>query len=232
MPGNDKKEKVDRHTRSVQVWDVPTRIFHWALVLLVITSFTTAALGGNAMRYHVWSGEAILVLLLFRLAWGLVGSRTARFAEFVRGPAAAWRYARSQMGPAPQHYLGHNPLGGWSIVAMLLALMLQAVTGLFANDEIATQGPLYPWVSDATSGLLTGLHLFNQGVIIALVGLHLLAVIFYLLVKGDNLITPMITGRKPWEDAMGPVPQTETPPVWVALLAAILSATAVCLLVR
>lgn len=231
MTGNDNKEKVDRHTRSVQVWDLPTRIFHWALVLLVMTSFTTAALGGNAMHYHVWSGEAVLVLLLFRLAWGLVGGRTARFAEFVRGPAAAWRYARGLMGPAPEHYLGHNPLGGWSIVAMLLALLLQVVTGLFANDEIATQGPLYPWVSDATSGWLTSLHLVNKGVIIALVSLHLLAVLFYLLAKRENLITPMITGRKPWKDDIGTAPRTETPPVWVAFLAAVLSVTAVYLLV-
>ncbi|MFZ1984019.1 MAG: cytochrome b/b6 domain-containing protein [Desulfatitalea sp.] len=232
MPGNDQEEKVDRRTRSIQAWDLPTRIFHWALVLLVITSFVTAEMGGNAMRYHVWSGTAILALLLFRLAWGLVGSRTARFSEFVRGPSAAWRYARGLMGSTPEHYLGHNPLGGWSIVAMLLALMLQVVTGLFANDEIATQGPLYPWVSDATSGWLTGIHLINKGVIIALVSLHLLAVLFYLLVKGDNLITPMISGRKPWQDPSAPMPKIETPPAWVALLAAALSAMAAYLLVR
>jgi cytochrome b len=231
MTGIDKKETVHRHSRSVQVWDLPTRIFHWALVLLVITSFTTAKLGGNAMRYHVWSGEAILVLLLFRLAWGLVGSRTARFTEFVRGPAAAWRYARGLTGSTPEHYLGHNPLGGWSIVAMLLALLLQVVTGLFANDEIATQGPLYPWVSDATSGWLTGIHLFNKGVIIALVSLHLLAVLFYLLIKGDNLITPMITGRKLWHNPLDP-PSNSMGPAWVALIVATICAAGVYYLVR
>jgi len=216
--------------KTVQVWDLPIRMFHWVLVLLVTISFITAKIGGNAMQYHVWSGETILALLLFRLIWGFIGSPSARFAHFVRGPGAAWHYARRLIGPNPERHLGHNPLGGWSIVAMLLALALQAITGLFATDDIATQGPLYRLVSDATAGQLTAIHLFNIDVILALVALHILAVLFYLLVKKDNLVTPMITGRKPWQDPIAP--QTQTPPIWVALSIAALSAAAVYLLVR
>jgi cytochrome b len=212
------------------VWDLPTRLFHWTLVVLICTAFISVKIGGNAMQYHVWSGAAILALLLFRLIWGFVGSRTARFVHFVRGPAAAWRYARSLLGPEPEHHLGHNPLGGWSIVAMLLALALQAITGLFATDDIATQGPLYSWVSEATASRLTAIHHFNENVIIALVALHILAVLFYLLVKKENLVAPMITGRKPWQAPMAS--QIQTPPFWVALLIAALSAAAVYLLVR
>lgn len=215
---------------TAYVWDLPTRLFHWALVVLICTSFISVKIGGNAMQYHVWSGAAILGLLLFRLIWGFIGSRTARFVHFVRGPAAAWRYARRLLGPEPERHLGHNPLGGWSIVAMLLALALQATTGLFATDDIATQGPLYSRVSEETASRLTAIHHFNEMVIIALVALHILAVLFYLLVKKENLVAPMITGRKPWQDPIES--QIQTPPVWVAFSITVLSAAAVYLLVR
>jgi cytochrome b len=228
MPDRPPAQGVPKKT--VQVWDLPTRLFHWTLVVLVTTSFITVNIGGNAMQYHVWSGETILTLLLFRLIWGFIGSPTARFIHFVRGPGAAWRYARRLLGSDPERHLGHNPLGGWSIVGMLLALVLQALTGLFATDDIATQGPLYHRVSEAAASRLTAIHHFNASVIIALVALHILAVLFYLLVKKDNLVTPMITGRRPWEDPLAS--QMKAPPFWVALLIAALSAAAVYLLVR
>jgi cytochrome b len=201
------------------VWDLPIRLFHWALVVLVVVSFTTAKIGGNAMQYHVWSGAAILGLLLFRLIWGFIGGPTARFRHFVRGPSAAWRYARSLLRPSPERHLGHNPLGGWSIMAMLLALLLQAATGLFATDDIATQGPLYHLVNDGIAGRLTRIHLFNETILIALVALHILAVLFYLLVKKENLVTPMITGRKPWPEPIDPI-MNSVPSMGRALLAA------------
>ncbi|BBO84040.1 cytochrome b/b6 domain-containing protein [Desulfosarcina ovata] len=218
-------QKTDREAGQVQIWDLPTRIFHWALVAFVGGCFVTAKLGGNLMVYHIYSGLMVLGLLLFRMVWGVVGSRTARFSHFVRGPRAAWQYARSLTGSHPQHVLGHNPLGGWSIVAMLLALVIQATTGLFANDEIFTYGPLYSMVSEATSIRLTEIHRLNQGVIAGLVGLHLLAVLFYLGVKRENLIMPMINGRKPGS----PSPKTElkTPPLWVALLVLAFAAASV-----
>jgi cytochrome b len=216
---------------TAYVWDLPTRLFHWALVLLVVLSFVTAKIGGNAMQYHVWSGAAILTLLLFRLIWGFIGSRTARFTQFVRAPSAAWRYAKRLLGTAPEHHLGHNPLGGWSIVSMLLALLLQAVTGLFATDDIATQGPLYNWVSDAAASRLTSIHLFNQAAILALVALHLLAVLFYFLVKKENLVTPMITGRKPWHERLDPK-MNAAPSTWIALLVVLFCAACIYLLFR
>ncbi|GAB6904496.1 Cytochrome b561 family protein 1 [Desulfosarcina cetonica] len=218
----------DPEKNWIEVWDIPTRFFHWLLMILVTVCFVTAKLGGNAMTYHISSGLGVLGLLIFRLIWGIIGSQTARFSQFIRSPMAAWRYGRSLMKNSPHPYLGHNPLGGWSILAMLLGLLLQATTGLFANDEIFTHGPLYAWVSDATSGELTHIHLINQGIILGLVSLHVLAVVFYFGVKHENLILPMITGRKSgmhFEET-----QIKTPPMGVALLALAFSALIVYLI--
>jgi cytochrome b len=215
----------------VNIWDLPTRLFHWTLMVLILISFVSGEIGGNAMTWHAYSGYMILSLLLFRLIWGVIGSPSARFASFVRGPATAWQYVRRPMAPNQPSLLGHNPLGGWSVIAMLLALMIQAISGLFATDDIATQGPLYASVSDETSRWLTAVHLFNHGVIIALVSLHVLAIIFYLLFKRQNLILPMITGRKPWKEPLEPQAVTFKSN-WIALAVAALCAIGVYLLVR
>jgi cytochrome b len=193
-----KQQNTARFPRLVRVWDLPTRLFHWLLVIFVITSFTTGHIGGNAMQYHKWSGFTILSLILFRLIWGFVGSRESRFMTFVKGPSAVAHYAMTLPRKAATHYRGHNPLGGWSIIAMLFALLVQAATGLFANDDIATEGPLYKWVSKATSDALTRVHRLNREVIIVLVSIHVLAVFFYFFYKRENLVKPMITGMKRW----------------------------------
>ncbi|KJS28742.1 MAG: hypothetical protein VR64_23180 [Desulfatitalea sp. BRH_c12] len=216
-----------RAAYPVTLWDLPTRLFHWLLVVLIAVSYTTGKIGGSAMQYHLWSGYTIMTLLLFRLVWGFIGGHPVRFASFLRGPRTVWQYARTLLRSGYSGHLGHNPLGGWSIAAMLLTLLLQVVTGLFANDEIFTQGPLYPWVSDQTSRWLTRVHRINQQVIMYLIGLHVMAVLFYLLVKRDNLITPMITGVKPWH---APV-HIEKPRLGAAVVVAALSAAAVYLLV-
>ena len=140
---SDRSSAADERPVVIAVWDLPSRLFHGLLVILVAVSFTTGTIGGNAMQYHEWSGFAILVLLVFRITWGFVGSRTSRFSDFVKGPAAVWRYANALVRGHSECYLGHNPLGGWSVLAMLLALLVQAATGLFANDDIITAGPLY-----------------------------------------------------------------------------------------
>ena len=184
--------------RLIRVWDLPTRVFHWLLVILVLICFITGKIGGTWMSYHIWAGCAVLGLLMFRLVWGFVGGRHARFSAFVRAPGAVLRYARTLLRPEATKFLGHNPLGGWSVLAMLLALAVQAVTGLFANDDIFTEGPLYPWISKATSDWLTHIHKLNQGVVLLLVGVHVMAVLFYLIMKHENLIQPMFTGRKRW----------------------------------
>ncbi len=191
-------EKNGKTFSLLRVWDLPTRLFHWLIVFLLAVSFVTADMGGNAMTWHMRAGYAILGLLLFRIAWGIFGGETARFSSFVRGPSAVVQYARDLLKKDSASHLGHNPLGGWSIIAMMAALLVQAGTGLFASDDIFIEGPLYPWVSKATSDLLTRIHRFNPWVIVALVTIHVLAVFFYLVYKRENLIGPMITGRKRW----------------------------------
>jgi cytochrome b len=216
-------------TRRVLVWDFPTRLFHWLLVILVIISFVTGNIGGNAMQYHQWSGFTILALLLFRLVWGFVGSRESRFATFIQRPASVARYAATLLRRDSWQHLGHNPLGGWSIIAILFALLVQAATGLFANDDIVTEGPLYGWVSKATSDWLTRIHKLNKAVIIGLVCIHVLAVVFYFFYKRENLVKPMITGAKQWS---GAEPEPVIGRTWTAAIIAGLAALAVYLLVR
>jgi cytochrome b len=181
------------------------------------------------MQYHERSGFTILALLLFRLVWGFVGSRESRFITFVCGPATVFRYAVNIFRPDSRPYRGHNPLGGWSILAMLSALMIQTATGLFANDDIVTEGPLYKWVSKDTSDWLTGIHRLNQEVIIGLVAIHILAVLFYLFYKRENLLKPMISGFK---QGNAPEPQAVKGIAWKAVLAASLSALAVYFVVQ
>jgi len=188
-------------TRVVKVWDLPVRLFHWSLVLLVVVSFTTGKLGGNWLTWHFRSGYCILALVLFRIVWGLAGSETARFSNFIHGPQRVFGYARSLLrGDTPFH-AGHNPMGGLMIVLMLALLLLQASTGLFVDDEIATRGPLADKVSDTLVSLFTRIHRININVIVACVVLHVSAALFYLLVKKDNLIRPMVTGTKAVPDA-------------------------------
>jgi cytochrome b len=213
------KEDGSIYPNLIRVWDLPTRLFHWLIVIFVFISFTTGMIDGNWMSYHLKSGYIILTLLVFRLIWGVWGGRYSRFVSFVRGPIAVVRYAKALIRNDSHKFLGHNPMGGWSVIAMLAALFVQAGTGLFANDDIATQGPLYGWVSKATSDWLTGIHIFNKGVILFLIVLHLSAVLFYLLIKHDNLIISMITGLRPWsEDAPSSVYK-----IWQAMLIAALS---------
>ena len=205
-PENDRPVKVS-------VWDLPTRLFHWLLVVLVAVSFTTGAIGGNAMLYHEWSGFAILILLVFRIIWGFVGSRPSRFSDFVKGPAAVWCYATALVKGGSARFLGHNPLGGWSVLALLLALVIQVATGLFANDDIITEGPLYLWVSKPVSDWLTQVHRLNRFLIVLLVVTHVSAVLFYLWGKRENLIKTMITGTKLWRGGDTSFPAA---PTWLA----------------
>jgi cytochrome b len=183
-------------TRVVKVWDLPVRLFHWLLVLLVVFSFTTGKLGGDWMEWHMRSGFCILTLVLFRIVWGLAGSQTARFSDFIHGPKRVLSYARSLLGGTVQFHAGHNPMGGLMIVLMLVLLLLQATTGLFADDDIGTRGPLADKVSGAVVSLCSTVHLININIILACVALHVCAALFYLTVKKDNLIKPMITGTK------------------------------------
>ncbi|MBI5577721.1 MAG: cytochrome b/b6 domain-containing protein [Deltaproteobacteria bacterium] len=220
---------TDPGRKKTPVWDLPTRLFHWLLVLLVAISFVTVKIGGNAMQYHERSGFTILMLLLFRLVWGVLGSQPSRFKTFLKGPATVLRYAATTLRREPECHLTHNPLGGWSVAALLTALLVQAGTGLFANDDIATEGPLYGWVSKATSDWITEVHQFNAGIIVVLIVLHVAAVLFHLIYKRDNLLVPMFTGDKPCDAADGPPGMR---PRWLAIVIAAFAAAAVYLVVR
>jgi cytochrome b len=185
---------------SMRVWDAPTRLFHWAIVLLVAVSYFSIkyASGANIERLtnlHKLSGYAMLSLLLFRVAWGFVGSETARFGQFLRSPLAGLRHLRHFARREPDDQVGHNAAGGWMVLALLAALAVQAVTGLFTFDDVP-EGPLGGRVSEATAYWLTGIHRANFNVILALIGLHVLVVAGYAVVKRHNLVWPMITGRK------------------------------------
>ena len=223
---------VEKAIERVPVWDLPTRIFHWLLVVLVGLSFATGWTGGDALQIHQWSGITILVLLLFRVAWGFIGGRHARFVAFVRGPVAVLRYARGLGQSGAARFVGHNPLGGWSVLLMLLSLFVQVGTGLFAQDEdLGFEGPLAARVSGATSRFLTHVHHVNLKVLYVLLGLHVLAILFYLVAKRENLVLPMITGAKPWQ---GDSPDTGAGggSVLLAAVVIVLAALAVLALLR
>lgn len=181
--------------RAVRVWDLPTRLFHWALVLCVLGAVLSAKIGGNAMVWHMRLGYAVLALLVFRLLWGLVGGRWSRFASFVPGPGRLLRYLSGRARPEDE--VGHNPLGAFSVLAMLAWLLLQVGSGLIADDEIAITGPLVRFVSSETSLAWTSHHKsWGQWGVYLLVGLHLAALLFYGLVKRRNLLKPMLGGDK------------------------------------
>ena len=184
--------------RPVRVWDLPTRSFHWLLAACVVASVVSARIGGNAMVWHFRLGYVVFTLLAFRVLWGLVGGRWSRFASFVYAPATTLRYLRGQSRPDEHHEVGHSPLGALSVFGLLGLLALQVATGLFADDEIASTGPLIKFVSGATSSLLTKWHKnYGQWLIITLVLLHVGAILFYLLKKQRNLVRPMLGGDKP-----------------------------------
>jgi cytochrome b len=212
----------------IAVWDAPVRFFHWSLAVLVVFSFVSGKVGGGLMAWHIRSGEAILALLVFRLAWGFVGSDTARFRQFLRGPGAAWRYARQTLQGHHRPGVGHNPLGGWMVVALLSILAVQAVSGLFVDDEISTQGPLYAKASSAWVERMGAVHGFNQYVVLGAVVLHVVAIAVYWKVLRTNLVGAMVHGRME-VDAAYPPPRIRSS--LLALLLLIGSAAAVYALV-
>lgn len=200
-----------------KVWDLPVRIFHWALVVAIIGAFVTNRLGVAYFEYHVWFGYVVIVLVSFRVVWGLVGTRHARFSNFVRGPATTLRYAIGLARGRQQNHAGHNPLGALMVLALLGALGLQAGLGLFANDEIFNVGPLYACVSKATSLQVTSLHRKLFYWILGAIGLHVVAVAAHGALKRERLVRAMITGRKPG-DTVAPGDAIRSSRTWLAVL--------------
>lgn len=186
---------------KVRVWDLPTRIFHWALVLGITGLAVSGTVGGNAMVWHFRLGHAVLALLLFRIVWGLVGGRWSRFGAFVYAPQSIIDYLKGRS--RPEHGVGHSPVGALSVFAMLGALGLQVSSGLLSDDEIAFAGPLTAYVSNATVGLATNYHAhIGKWLLLGLVVLHIAAIFFYLLRK-HNLVQAMLHGDK---ELVQPVP--------------------------
>jgi cytochrome b len=207
---------TDEKTVPLRIWDLPTRIFHWAIVLLIPCAWWTAT--HDQLERHRLIGYTLLGLIVFRLIWGFIGSGPSRFTAFVRGPAAVLRYVRGRSGPAAP---GHNPLGGWSILAMLFALGAQITLGLFAVDEDGLEsGPLSDRLDFDTSRALALIHHKLFWVIVALIALHVAAIIFYR-VRGRHLTAAMVTGRAHAD------PETEAPviaPLWRVIPAAAVAA--------
>ena len=201
----------------IRLWDLPTRIFHWSLVVAVLTAFVTGQLVGSWMGVHAKAGLTIIGLVAFRLLWGVVGSTYARFLNFIPTPAKIKAYLKGQW-----QGVGHNPLGAFSVFALLGLLAIQAGTGLFSNDEIDFSGPLSALVDSSLSNRLTGVHVWLANGLIALVFIHLAAIVFYVRFKKDNLVKPMVTG---WKDVSSGVSATQGGVI--AFIVAVLIAAAV-----
>ena len=178
----------------MRVWDGPTRLFHWAVVLLILTSYVSVKT--DYMQVHYLSGYTMLTLLLFRLVWGFAGSETSRFGKFIRSPVAGLAHLASFGKREPDREIGHNAAGGWAVLAMLLALAVQASTGLFAGDPIEGGGPFVDQIAASTQKLLDRVHKFNFNIILGLIALHILAILAYAAIKRHDLVRPMVTGKK------------------------------------
>lgn len=211
------------HEKPHVLWDLPTRCFHWLLVLAVGLAWWTAE--ESHYQWHERIGVAVLALLLFRLAWGFWGSRASRFGSFLRGPGAVLDYLRRGMREPPGTPAGHNPLGGWSVVALLLLLLLQVVSGLFNSDDILFDGPLHHLASGAWQDRFGVVHEVAFNLLLGLVALHLLAVCYHQWLRGEAVIQAMFRGRAGGREGLAP-----PVPLWRALLLLALAAGAVWLL--
>jgi len=220
-PVNTQKQAA----RPVLVWDVPTRLFHWLVVVLVAAAYATSEL--NWMGWHVRIGEMLLTLVLFRLLWGFFGSDTARFRNFMSAPAAAWQHLRHVLRREADLQVGHNSAGGWMVLLLLALLLGETLSGLYVNNDVADDGPLTQWVPASIANAITALHTILWDALLAAVALHVLAIAVYAVAKGHNLLRPMLTGRKRLPERIRAPRQAST---IRALLLLVLSATLVTLL--
>ncbi|HJU07559.1 MAG TPA: cytochrome b/b6 domain-containing protein [Rhodanobacteraceae bacterium] len=214
-------------TRTL-VWDLPTRLFHWLLAVLILLQYGTAEWHWLSMRWHVWFGYATLALILFRVIWGFAGSETSRFAGFVRGPQRVFAYARELLAGRESFNVGHNPLGGWSVLAMLFCVFVQTITGLFTSNRRHTEfGPWALHVPETWSQRLTEIHKLNQNLLLILIGLHIAVVLAYWTGKNENLIGPMLHGRKD----LAPMASLRFASAMRALIVLAIAASIVCIVV-
>lgn len=214
-----------------KVWDAPTRLVHWLFVFCV--AFSWWSVENKQMEWHVWSGLTLLGLLVFRIYWGFAGPETARFTQFVKGPGAIAGYLGKLFKPNYRAAFGHNPLGALSVVAILLALITQVTLGLFATDtDYLYAGPLNHLVDGDTADELTDLHEDFFNVLLVLIGLHIAAIVFYLVAKRTNLIGPMFTGKRSAKNVEGPASGIAPVPLWRFLIGVALAAGVVVVVTR
>jgi cytochrome b len=192
--GADIKSLSGGGDRKVRVWDLPIRLFHWLTAVLVLAAYVTLRL--DWMKWHVWTGDAVLVLVAFRLLWGFFGSDTTRFARFVASPRAAFAHLAHAFRREPDRQVGHNPAGGLMVLVLIALLLGETLSGLYVNDDVANQGPLTEFVPPRIANAITALHWIFWYALLAAVALHVLAIITYAAAKGQNLLMPMITGSK------------------------------------
>lgn len=212
--GTETKSAVPR----VKAWDLPTRLFHWLLALLILSAYLTRK-NTDDLAWHKWTGYAILVLIVFRILWGFAGSSTSRFSSFLYGPGTSLRYAFDFLLGRPRRFLGHNPLGSLAVFAMLGLVGAQGVLGLFSYDDHDSidGGPLASRISEGLMATLTAWHIWLFYILLYTIIAHIAANVLYILWKRENLVTPMITGKKrkaPFEDA----PAARIVPAWRALV--------------
>lgn len=203
--------------RPVRVWDLPTRLFHWLVVLLVAAAYASEEL--NWMDWHARIGEALLALVIFRLLWGCFGSATSRFRNFVAGPRAALRHLRHVLRREPDLQVGHNPAGGWMVLLLIALLLGETLSGLYVNNDVADDGPFTEWVPAAVANAITALHSILWYALLAAVALHVLAIVLYAVAKGHDLLRPMLTGRKQLPPRIAAPLMAPAMPAWLALLA-------------
>ncbi len=210
------------------VWDLPSRLFHWALALCLVGSWATAEAGFDWTEWHFRFGYAAIALVVFRVLWGFVGTRHALFKNFVRGPSSTFENLQSIFKRSPSAYAGHTPLGGWSVILMLILVAVQAGTGLFISDDIFWSGPYNGVVSSSTAGTLAQIHHLNFTALQIVVALHIAAIIWYRLGKNTRLVGPMVHGRKTLADNSEAIESSRWP---LAALVFIVVAAAVTALV-
>ncbi|GAB6851658.1 cytochrome b/b6 domain-containing protein [Paraburkholderia kururiensis] len=212
-------------SRTVLIWDWPVRLFHWLTAALVAAAYVTVRL--NWIDWHVRIGEALLVLVVFRLLWGLLGSQTARFTSFVAAPAAALRHLRAVARREPDMQAGHNPAGGWMVLLLLALLAAETLTGLYVYNDVADEGPLSEVVPAVVSNTITALHSILWDALAVAVALHVCAVALYAFVCGQNLVRPMLDGHK---SLPAHVREPRRAPLWLAIVLLAVAAGGVTLL--
>ena len=182
--------------QKVLVWDIPTRVFHWLLVSSLLAQYATAEWLENAIQWHFYIGYFTLFLVIFRILWGFVGTQYARFSSFVTGPRKVIRYLKTLFDKDSMPSIGHNPLGGWFVVIMLVLVAVQAISGLFMTDDIFLDGPYRPLADEKTLALMNSLHHLAFDILLYVIALHIAAVFFYSIYKKQKLVPAMLHGKK------------------------------------